>query len=413
VTALPAEPEAQIDLDLDLPVALHPLVFLDEGEDVTIGRPDTDSYCVLPADGAALLRELQRGVPPRRAADWYAEFYGEPVDMAEFLAAMDELGFLLAAGHQAPNSAPVPWQRLGRLAFSRPAWFGYLVLLVAAGIVMGRHPELIPHTHNLFFSDYATAIMLLGVFGQLPFVLFHESFHALAGRRLGLRSRLRVSRRLYFLVAETTLDGLVVVPRRQRYLPILSGMLADLLSLAALTLVAAVLRQPDGSQPLLGRICLALAFLTLLRFVWQCYFFLQTDLYQLIVTVLGCVDLQRTAGQLISNRMNRLLGRGHRLHDESLWHPRDRAVAGWYSWLLIGGYLASLVSFVLAIFPLLRRLFGDAFNRLVRGQGVSWGAITDSVTFLLFTLAQLVLVAFIIGRERRQRRASTAVHVIR
>lgn len=412
MSALPLDLGEQTERNLNRPLRLHSLAFLDGGDEVTVGRPDIDSYCVLPADGAALLRQLADGSTPRQAAEWYARTYGETVDIGEFLEAMDELGFLADADRPAPVLAPVPWQRLGRLTYSPAAWIGYGVLMIAALAVMARHHELVPRTRNLFFTDYATLVMLLAIFGQLPFVLFHESFHALAGRRLGVRSRLRISRRLYFLVAETNLDGLVVVPPRRRYLPILAGMLADLIVIAALTLVAAVLRHADGSQPLAGRICLALAFLTLLRLVWQFYFFLQTDLYQLAVTALGCVELHRTTKDLLANRFNRLVGRTHRMSDESLWHPRDRAVARWYCWLLLAGYLFSLASFVLAILPLLRRLLGGVVTGLVSGHGVGWRDIADSATFLILSAAQLAIVGIIMLRERRQRRNSTAVHVI-
>ena len=410
MSALPID--EQTLRDLDRPLALHALAFLDGGDEVTVGRPDIDSYCVLPADGAALLRRLAAGSTPRQAARWYDETYGESVDMAEFLEAMDELGFVADADQPAPSTAPVPWQRLGRLTYSPVAWFGYGVLMVAAAAVMARHHDLLPRTRNLFFTDYATLVMLLAVFGQLPFVLFHESFHALAGRRLGVRSRLRISRRLYFLVAETNLDGLVVVPRGKRYLPILAGMLADLLVIATLTLVAAGLRHADGSQPLAGRVCLALAFLTLLRLIWQFYFFLQTDLYQLAVTALGCVELHRTTNRLLANRVNRLIGRTHRISDESLWHHRDRAVARWYCWLLLAGYLFSVASFLLAILPLLRRLLGGVVTGLASGHGVGWRELADSATFLILSAAQLGIVAIIVLRERRLRRNSTAVHVI-
>ena len=410
--ALPAETSDRIVDDLDRPVSLHVLAFLDEGEDVTVGRADTDSYCVLPADGAALLRELARGATPREAAQWYLDTYHEPVDVLEFLAAMAELGFVVGPDETEPASRPVPWQRLGRLAFSPVAAGCYAALLVAAALVMGRHPDLRPRPHNLFFTHFATVVLLVTVFGQLPFVLFHEAFHALAGRRLGVRSRLRISRRLYFLVAETNLDGLVLVPRRKRYLPILAGMLADLIVIAALTLLAAALRQPGGSQPLIGRLCLALALLTVLRLIWQFYFFLQTDLYQLVVTMLGCVELQKTTNRLIANRLLRLVGRPELASDESLWHPRDRAVARWYCWLLLAGYLFSAASFVLAILPLLRRLFSGAIDGLTSGHGVRWGELADSATFLLLMIVQLGIVTFILLRERRLRRTTTAVHVI-
>lgn len=144
MTALPAGTEDYLGGDLDRPVAMHALAFLDEGAEVTVGRLDIDSYCVLPADGAALLRRLYQGVTLRDAADWYRQAYGEPVDLAEFLAAMDELGFLAGSGPVAPPVRQVPWQRLGSATFSRPAWLAYLAVVVAGALAMIRHPDLLP-----------------------------------------------------------------------------------------------------------------------------------------------------------------------------------------------------------------------------------------------------------------------------
>ncbi len=413
MTALPPGIDTNVDAQLARPVSLHELDFLDEGDEVTVGRRDTDSYCVLPADGAALLRELAQGMPPAKAAEWYASTYGEAVDVAEFLDALRELGFLVEGDDAvSAGSNHVPWQRLGAVTFSAPAFLLYLALLLAAGVTMCLNPELAPRVRDLVFSEYTTAVILLGTLGQVPLILFHESFHALAGRRLGLRSRLRIGRRLYMLVAETTLDGLVMVPRRKRYLPILAGMLADLLSIATLTLAAAVLRHPDGTEPLPGRICLALSFATLLRFMWQFLLFLQTDLYHLTVTVLGCVDLQRTARRMLANRANRLLGRRHPLFDESRWHPRDRAAAAWYSWLLLAGYLLSIGLLVRVALPLLHILLGNVVGRLVTGHRVSWSELADSMISLVYVVSQLAVVAVMAIRERRRHRLSTALHVI-
>src|SRR3954447_14168968 len=76
--------------DLEKPLRLHPLVYLDEGEDVTVGRPDVNSYGVFPSDGAALLRRLESGDTPRQAAEWYRTHYGETVDMGEFIEVLQE-----------------------------------------------------------------------------------------------------------------------------------------------------------------------------------------------------------------------------------------------------------------------------------------------------------------------------------
>ncbi|BCJ40115.1 hypothetical protein GCM10010168_29730 [Actinoplanes ianthinogenes] len=396
-------------VDLDLPVRMHQLTMLDEGDDVTVGRADIDAYCVLPADGAALLRELIGGMPPRVAAEWYEQAFGQPVDIEEFLEAMVEMEFVAAPGELIVLNEPVRWQRLGRALFSPVAMAGYALLLLAAVLAMIREPALTPHYSNLFFSPYVTVVVMVVFVGQFPFILLHESFHALAGRRLGLRSRMGIGRRLYFVVVETSLDGLVAVPRAKRYLPMLAGMLVDLVAVAVLTLVAAALRRPDGTEPLVGGICLAMAFATLLRFVWQFYFYLQTDLYHVIVTVFGCVDLQKTARRTIANRVNRLLGRRAHLLDETVWHPTDRAVARWYSWLLVVGYAFSIGTLLLAGIPATYHMFSVVLGHLSDGSGLA--GVTDSVAFLLVNLVQFVALGYLLWRARRDR-APAPAHVL-
>ena len=54
--------------------------------------------------------------------------------------------------------------------------------------------------------------------------------------------------------------------------------------------------------PVVSGLCLALAFTTLPRMAWQFYLFLRTDIYHLIATATGCVDLDTAARALIANR---------------------------------------------------------------------------------------------------------------
>jgi hypothetical protein len=384
-------------------VSLHPLTYLDEGGEVVVGRSDIDSYGIFPPEGAALLRQLAAGMPASAAARWYASTYGEQVDIADFLGTLAELRFLVKDGEDAHIGAvPLRWQRLGRWAFSPVAWACYLSLLAGAIAAMAAFPRLIPHTGNLYFTRYLTVLALVLFLGQLPLMLLHEGFHMLAGRRLGLRSSMRLGRRLYYLIFETTMDGLVAVPRRQRYLPMLAGMLADLLVIAALTLVAYATMGRGGRVSLLGGACLALAFTTVLRFGWQFCFYLRTDLYYMAVTVLGCVDLQAAARLIIMNRLRLLLRRP--LADQSGLHPRDLAVGRWYSWLIPAGYAFSLSILALGTIPPAVRLLAEAVSRLAH-HGQPLGEIIDSAAFLGLNLIQLVIIVALITRLRLNRRA--------
>ncbi len=383
-----------------MPTALvfHPLTFLDEGDAVTVGRTDIDSYCVLPADGAFLLRRLTEGTPPAEAAREYEEHYGEPVDVGDFVSSMSDLGFLKQDAETAP--APLRGQRLGRALFSGPAWVLYAGLVAAAALRTAQHPDLVPRYQDLFFTDYLTLVVLTLAIAQTPLLLLHEGFHMLAGRRIGLRSHLGIGRRLWFVVIEATMDGLVTVPRRRRYLPILAGMLADVLLIAVFVLIAAAVRRPDGSQPMAGTLCLGIAFSTLLRLAWQLYFYLRTDLYYLAVTAFGCIDLHESAIILLRNTFHRLTRRPERATDESVIHPRDLKPARWYAWLVAGGYGFSFFLLVTVAIPTFVHTVRLAVDR-VTAPDVA--ARTDAITFIGLNVFQFGLLGYVVLRSRTRK----------
>lgn len=395
------------EFDLDRPVALHPLVFLEDGDEVTIGRADVDSYGIFPGEGAELVRRLVAGDTPRQAADWFEQTYGEGVDIEDVVAGLDELDLVRKSGDTVTTTAPVRFRRLGAALFSPVAWVVYAGLVGWALLVMVFNPDLRPSYHNVFFSDYYMVIQIGLFVAAIPLLLMHESFHALAGRRLGIKSRLRIGRRLYFIVLETSLDGLVAVPRRQRYLPIVAGLLADVLGIAGCTIAADLTRHPDGTLSGAGRFLLAVAFAALLRVIWQFFFYLRTDIYVLVTTVLGCVDLHGAARQMVRNRFRRLLGRSET--DESLLHPVDRMVARWYSWLVVVGYTASLTTFVLAGAPVAYRFASGVIGRIT-GDGVPTALLLDSVVFGGVAIAQFLVLGWLMVRERVQTRRDRRLH---
>jgi hypothetical protein len=340
------------------------------------------------------------------AADWYQQTYGDPVDIADFVDTITELGFVRDGEEPADTAdgGPVRWQRLGRALFSPVGAVVALALVAAAVVEMFRVPGLAPRYTYIFFSHSMVLNGMVIAFGQIPLVLLHESAHALAGRRLGLRSSLSIGRRLYYVVFLTTLNGLVTVERRKRYLPMLAGMIADVLVVSALVLVADLLRV-HGALTEVSKLVLVLAYFTLLRLAWQLLFYLQTDLYYIAVTVLGCVDLQKAARRVAYNNLARLVGRRTPRYDESEFHPRDREVARWYSWLIVFGYTASLGMLALALVPL-TTMVRLVFGRFLHPAQATTGGLIDSTVFVLLIVAQVALLAWPSYRSRRAARAA-------
>ncbi|MEV0647297.1 hypothetical protein AB0I28_18715 [Phytomonospora sp. NPDC050363] len=383
---------------LNRPLRMHRLTFLDEGEEVTVGRPDADTYIHLPADGAALLRRLSEGDTPAAAAEWYAAEYGETVDMTDFIEAITELGFVAAEGEELAEAEPVGLQRLARALFSPPAFVVYGLLVAGAVVATVMRPELMPDYRHSFFTESLLIVSLSLFIGQFPFLLMHEGAHALAGRRLGLNSKLRISRRLYFIVLETSMDGLVTVPRKKRFLPILAGAITDLVVTAVLTLVAAF------TSGLIAAICLAFALTTLLRLLWQCYFFLRTDLYYLVVTVLGCTNLHAVARNLLRQRFARLLRL--RVPPTAPGSAADHKTARWYSWLLLVGYAAMLFSVVTIVIPSVVYVVVEVVDRIA--EKAPAGLIVDSVVVAVLILSQFVVAGYLSLRERRLSKLESA-----
>jgi hypothetical protein len=383
-------------------VRMHHLTMVDEGDGVMIGRPDIGSYALFPRAGAEAIRMLDRGSSLTEIADWYEQVSGETLDVDDFVDVIDDLQFVVRDGEQAAVPTTVRWQRTGARLFSWPALLLYACLVIGAVVAVVRVPDLRPSYRSLFFTDHISLIPVVLLALGVPWLLVHESFHALAGRRLGLPTTLGIGRRLYFLVAETHLDALLSVPRRKRYLPFLAGMIADAVILSALTLASLGLRDAEAPH-WCSALCLAAAFDCLIGVVWQLQLYLQTDLYYVAATAFGCADLQGVARHRIRRALARI--RRAQLPPNDGWTEHDLAVARWYTPFLVAGYGFALGTLALVGIPTAVRFWTTVAHRLTDPH-LGVGETVDTVVFIALALTQLSLLLYVAIRDRRRRRAA-------
>ena len=399
-------------------LAVHDLSFVAEGADVVVGRLDTGSYAVFPADGAELLRRLAEGMPLEGAEAWYESTFSESVDLDDFIDTLRELGFVredtdaaanpgFAEERGARSAGTVRFQRLGRAVFSPLAWCCYAAVVAFWLVTLAHHSDLEPHPSQIFFTKSLLLVQVVITFGQVPLLLLHEGFHILAGRRLGLPSRLRLSNRLTYIVAETQINGLMSVPPRKRYLPFLAGMACDVLVLSALDLAADLGRDPGGRLSLSSRLCLALAFTVLMRILWQFQLYLRTDLFFVLATAFNCYDLHDASKAILKNRFWRLLRLNHRTVEENQWTERDRQVGVFYGPFLVLGFCVLAAITVFVSFPVALHYFGVAADSL--GSGHINGRFWDAASSLCFNVAQVVALIVLSRRKRRQTSAQASV----
>ena len=385
---------------------LRPLTFLPEGDGVVVGCAQVDSYAVLPPDGAALLERLTQ-VPPQEAARWYEATYGEPVDLDDFVDTLAELDFLDDDSLDVAEPERLRFQRLGQLFFSPlSGLFAGLLVWVAVACVV-RDPGLVPHTDHVFFSDYLLVIELTVAFGQIPLILIHE---VLPRARRPQARRRRPDRHQPPDVLRRLRDGDGRPGRRPpgEALPAHArrhaGRLPDRLRPDGRRRLAST---PGGPPSLVAGVCLALAFSTLIRFALEFLLFLRTDVYYLICTLTGTVDLHTTSTEIVANRWWRLVGRKDRLRDPARWHPNDVRVARWYTPLHVLGYAFAILLLLVVLLPISWRFLVTALGQLAHPDLAS-GLFWDALGLLLLNVAQPPVRRLRCGSaaaRRRQRRA--------
>ncbi len=330
----------------DTGVALRPLSLVDDGGDVVVGDPATGSFVAIPAIGGVVIRALQAGATLAEAAAAAEQHAGEPVDVAAFVAALRELGFLDDGSRAEPaRTAPVQqrrWlagvpQRWAARLFGRIAWSCYAVALVFCVACFALRPSLWPHPAEVGRDG---VILTLALLLTLLLSGVHEGWHWLAARALGLQVRFGVDRRLFFLVFETDLSQLWTVPRRQRYGPQLAGLAIDSVVLAGL--LGMQLSAAAGRLPLAGstaRLVAAVAFLKVGTMLWQCLVFLRTDLYGVLVTATGCRNLWAVKSLQLRQAFGRLTD--DQAAELAAADPRDVHIGRWFRWLYLAGFLGT------------------------------------------------------------------------
>src|SRR5262249_9805124 len=153
-------------------------------------------------------------------------------------------------------------------------------------------------------------------------VFLHEAAHLLAARARGCAGSLSISRRLYFLVAQTDMSGIRSVPRSQRYAPYLAGMTVDLMIL----LICFLLRATGTG----GRITSVITYLVIIQLLFQFAIFMRTDVYYVITNWLRLGNLMHDVQQLLIGLVARMLGRSSG-HDTNPIPTRERRLVRWYA----------------------------------------------------------------------------------
>jgi putative peptide zinc metalloprotease protein len=293
-----------------------PLSVQKEGDGYYIGNAQIDAFYQFPEQGLRIIEWLREGCTATAIRSKLASDKDETVDVDDFVDTLKAIGFVYPDGdehlyHEAVSSSDAHDKRLrfraslgfARTVFSLPMLALYLGVLGLAAHAAIKDPRLRLNLDAFYLQDHLTLtlVLLLVLYGITASM--HEVGHMLAAARHGVESRLGIGNRLWSLVAEADLSGILALPKSQRYLPFFGGMIVDLLSISLITLLLQWLLA-QGHDGFIVKLLQALILQITLSISWQFNLFLKTDVYYVVCNYYGHPDLDREARVYLRDKLH-------------------------------------------------------------------------------------------------------------
>jgi putative peptide zinc metalloprotease protein len=188
------EAAATAGLDGGSRVRLRPLSKRRGGDGWVVGRIETGDFITVPEVAARVLTLLGEGGTIDDVADRLRAETGTSFAVADFVTALDELGFVAAIDDRVRADNPVlrpslPWLRPAHVRWLMhplaPAVVGGFA--VAAVVMLALHPALLPSYHVLVWSRRAGLVLAVNAAIAWMIILVHELAHLATARAAGAR----------------------------------------------------------------------------------------------------------------------------------------------------------------------------------------------------------------------------------
>ncbi|MEH7494488.1 hypothetical protein [Neobacillus niacini] len=234
----------------------------------------------------------------------------EDVDLLDFAEQLLELnlidkidGIKIEIQYKEKEKLGFIWipQRMGKFFFNNFTYPLFAVVFIINIILFLLHPSLFPRHDDIFVFDIMVINVIFWMVFTFLFVLIHEFGHVLAMRAYNLPTKLEIGHRMFFVVLLTDMSSVWKLTPKDRNVLFLAGLCFDSVLLFISLIVQ--LMFPNGHWFIIGLMNLAV-FDTVLRMIYQCCFYMKTDLYFVLENITGCYNLMEMAQKTISKRFS-------------------------------------------------------------------------------------------------------------
>ena len=375
-----------------------PLSVQKDDDAYLVGNVNSGDFYQFPEVGVRILEMLRSGESAPSIQAKLAAEGGETFDVVGLVEQLMTIGFVHPAGHsplpQPPsNSEPRSARRVfnvdprfARAVFGWPMLCGYFAIIAYAlgCAVINSRLRVNP---NAFYTDTnRTPLLLLILVLSFVQVSLHKSGHMLAASKHGIRSRYGIGNRLWIVVAESDLTGILALPKVQRYFPMLAGLLVDLLCAALLTLVLRMLLRV-GAGGFTIQLVQAVILQIFIGVTWQFNIFVKTDIYFVLCNYFSYPDLDRDARHYLRGLLY-CATRGRFGDPPAALPPRGLQGLRMFAAIWLLGRIGSLVILFGVFLPTMAEYIRSAVHLLGGPPAAFWTAC-DTITYVAIMLMML------------------------
>ncbi|MFV8829603.1 peptidase [Alkalihalobacterium sp. APHAB7] len=294
-------------LSLQTKLTLHSLTIRKDKKHYIVEEVTSGEFYEMPQVCIDAIEQINQGVLLEQIEIELKQRYPEEtVDLVDFAEQLLELqlikevdGVTVEVKKSRPVESGFTWipSSVGRVFFNRFSNKLYVGLLAVNVLFLIVNPQSFPSYKDIFLFETVMPSLLLWMGVSLVLVLIHEFGHILAVRSYDLPAKLGIGHRLFFVVFETDLTPAWKLAPKQRNRLYFGGLCFDQLML----FIALSLQLFFGVNHGLIAGILGLVVLDIfIRTIYQCCFYMKTDLYYVFENCTGCYNVMENGRKLLS-----------------------------------------------------------------------------------------------------------------
>ncbi len=371
-----------MNISLQSQLTLYPLTIREDKKHYIVEESLSGDFFEMPKICIDAIYLINRNVPLNQIEqELKPQYLDEEVDLVEFVEQLVELGLVkeidgetveVTKNNNSPQGFTWLSPKVGQFFFNKVTTKLFMAIIILNILLVIVNPQLLPTYQDLFIFDAMTFNMLTFMGTSLLLIIIHEFGHVLAVRSHGLPAKLDVGHRLLFVVFQTDLSPAWKLSPKQRNVLYLAGICFDQL----MVLIAFILKLsfPEANSLFIG--ILGIIVLDIfIKTIYQCCFYMKTDIYYLFEILTGCYNLMENGRQYLSRWLPFIK------QDSTTETFEDEAkFVRMYSVFYICGLLLTFSIFIIYFIPQLYYAYSQTLPELLHPGGNPY--FWDAVVFL-------------------------------